>query len=101
MQRYKLDSLPVPIDPEPEPPPSPPPDPTPTDIPAPQFVVLPRALHVCSGPGIHYPILRDLHAGDVIIALNASAPREAWIQVAEDQWCALAYNGYQFLRKTL
>jgi lysozyme len=96
MQRYKLTSLPSPIEP-----PSPPlPEPPPTEIPAPQFVVLPRALHVRSGPGIRYPILRDIHAGDAITALNVSAPRECWVQIAEDQWCALAYNSYQFLRKT-
>jgi len=97
MQRYKLDSLPSPV----KPPSPPPPEPTPTEIPAPQFVVLSRALHVRSGPGIHYPILRDLHAGDVITALNVSAPRESWIQIGEDQWCALTYNGYQLLRETL
>jgi len=97
MQRYKLDSLPSPV----EPPSPPPPEPPPTEIPAPQFVVLPRALHVRSGPGIRYPIIRDLHADDIVSAQNVTAPHECWIQVGDDQWCALAYNGYLFLRKTL
>ena len=73
----------------------------PSEIPAPQFFVIPCALHVRSGPGINYPIIRDLHAGEIITAQNASVPREVWIQIAEEQWCALAYNGFLFLRKTL
>jgi hypothetical protein len=100
MQRYKITSLPSPVEPPPDPPPVDPPDPPSPVLSPPCFVVLPRALHIRSGPGIRYPILRDLHAGDIIAATNVSAPGECWVQIAEDQWCALAYNSYQFLRKT-
>jgi hypothetical protein len=97
MKRYKLDSLPVPIDP-----PSPPqPEPPPTEVPAPQFVVLPRALHVRSGPGIKYPIICDLHAGDIIQAVDVSAPKEVWLKFGEDQWCAFAFNGNKFLKRII
>jgi uncharacterized protein YraI len=56
-------------------------------------------LHVRSGPGINYPIVRDLYAGDIIQTLDVSGPKEVWLKIGGDQWCAMAFNGYHFLNK--
>jgi len=95
MKRYNFSTLPSP------PPVDPPDPPIIEDQLAPRYQVKVPALYVRSGPGINYRIIRDLHASDIIQALDVSAPKEAWLKIGEDQWCAMAYNGYQFLRKTI
>ena len=90
MKRYKLTSLPKPVEPPP---------PVAEEQLAPKYQVTVRALHVRAGPGVNYPIVRDLRAGDVIQVLGVSAPEEAWVQIGEDQWCAFAFNSNHFLKK--
>ncbi len=51
-----------------------------------------RKLNVRSGPGIQFPDIGDLYAGETVDALNLSG-NDAWIRFDAGKWAAFAYNG--------
>ena len=60
--------------------------------------VVASALNVRSGPGIGYPIVGSLSAGDQVIVQDISAPIEAWVQ-HETGWSAVKYGGKTYLER--
>lgn len=67
------------------------------DIPEMEFEVAAETLNVRSGPGITYPILEQLTQGAVVSGKRLHS-ESAWIELAPGKWCALTFDGVQYLK---
>jgi lysozyme len=80
----------------------PPVEPPPVVVPdgdGPLFEVITDELNVRNAPRLSGSVVRSLRRGERVRVLNVVAPYEAWIEIAPGQFSALAYNGWQYLRR--
>ncbi len=49
-----------------------------------------------TGPGISYPEIDQLHAGDLVNAIGL-AGSDTWVQIGPNQWAAFRYAGKQYM----
>jgi len=67
------------------------------DIPETDFEVTAEYLNVRSGPGINYPQVGRLEEGDVVKGKRLHS-QSVWIEFESGKWCALSFDGYQYLK---
>jgi hypothetical protein len=73
----------------------PPPPPPPVGL---QFRVDVPVLNVRNGPGINSKDIGDLHAGNIVTALNVAGP-DAWIEFEPGKWCCVSKGSAIHLKK--
>ncbi|MDY0018914.1 MAG: GH25 family lysozyme [Anaerolineae bacterium] len=54
-------------------------------------------LNVRSGPGMNYPDIGDLHAGDVVTVLSLGG-KDVWVEFEPGKWAALCYQGERYMK---
>ena len=62
---------------------------------SPQVKVIQEGLHVRTGPGEEYPIIRSLSFGDVLQVLEQKKDYFAndWVRIAANEWICRVYQG--------
>jgi len=91
LSMYNLTSLPgvlPPVDP-----------PDPPDSGGLLFQVTNPYVHLFDSPSVRSRIAGDLETGDVVEVTDITGSDEVWIQIENDKWALLTYNGQNFLHK--
>jgi hypothetical protein len=71
------------------------------DLPAPTAFtakVLPEVLNVRSGPALCFPVVTQLHAGD-LVQVNRIARRTVWAELGPSRFVAMEFEGEPFLQE--
>ncbi len=67
------------------------------DIPEMKFEVDTDTLNIRSGPGVEYPIVGQLSRGTKVASRKLHS-RSAWVEIEPGKWCAVVFDGIQYLK---